>query len=163
MNDLGAIPLTPHSPADPRQELAQRVADSPQFRTSPKLRAFLLYVCENALLGQRENVREQLIGSRVFGRPPDYNLSDDNIVRVEAREVRKRLEAYFSGPGRHELTTIEIPKGGYVAVFKRREPPPAEGSDREVSAPQPAVEPPPHGTGWLVPALAACLFILLGW
>ncbi len=162
MNDVASIPLTPDLPVDPRWELARRVAHSPQFRTSPKLRAFLLYVCENALLGQRENVREQLIGSRVFGRPPDYNLSDDNIVRVEARELRKRLEAYFSGPGRREPTIIEIPKGGYVAVFKMREQPPAEGPDREVSAPQPAVEPQQRGTHWLVPAITACLFISLG-
>jgi hypothetical protein len=68
MNDLAAIPLPSNSPADPRWELARRVVDSRQFRTSPKLSAFLLYACENALLGQRENVREQLIGSRVSGR-----------------------------------------------------------------------------------------------
>jgi len=104
-----------------------------------------------------------LVGSRVFGRPPDYNLSDDNIVRVEARELRKRLEAYFSGPGRDELTTIEIPKGGYLPVFKMREQPPVECSDREVSAPQPAVEPRQRGTRWLVPALAVCLLISLGY
>jgi hypothetical protein len=162
MKDVAPILLTPDLPVDPRWELARRVADSPQFRTSPKLRAFLLYVCENALLGQRENVREQLIGSRVFGRLPDYNLSDDNIVRVEARELRKRLEAYFSGPGRDELTTIEIPKGGYLPVFRMREQPPVEGSDREVSAPRPAVEPRRQGVRWLVPAMAACLFISFG-
>jgi hypothetical protein len=162
MSSLRPIQLTSNSPVDPRWELARRVADSPQFRTSPKLRAFLLYVCENALLGQPENVREQLIGSGVFGRHPDYNLSEDNIVRVEAREVRKRLEAYFSGPGRDEPTTIEIPKGGYLPVFKLREQSPAEGSDREASTPQLRVEPQQHGMRWLIPAMAVCLLISLG-
>ena len=107
--------------ADPRWVLAQRVADSPSLRNCPKLRAFLLYVCENALLGQRENVREQLIGSKVFGRAVDYNISEDNIVRVEARELRKRLESYFAGEGCQEPTVIDIPKGAYVPVFKTRE------------------------------------------
>lgn len=107
-------------------ELALRVADSPKLRNCPKLRAFLLYVCENTLLGQTENVREQLIGSQVFGRPADYNISEDNIVRVEARELRKRLETYFAGEGCLEPTVIDIPKGGYVPVFKTREQLPAE-------------------------------------
>ena len=100
MNEKGPIPLTVTSPPDARWELVLRVADSIYFRKGPKLRAFLLYVCENTILGRVDNVREQLIGSKVFGRPTDYSLSDDNIVRVEARELRKRLGAYFANEGR---------------------------------------------------------------
>lgn len=121
MKEVAASPLTAHSLTDPRWELAQRVADASNFRNCPKLRAFLLYICENALLGRLENVREQPIGTRVFGRPADYNLNEDNIVRVEARELRKRLESYFAGEGRNEPLLIEVPKGGYVPVFKPRE------------------------------------------
>lgn len=121
MKEVAPTPLTTYSLADPRWELAQRVADASNFRNCPKLRAFLLYICENALLGRLENVREQPIGTRVFGRPADYNLNEDNIVRVEARELRKRLESYFSGDGRHEPLLIKVPKGGYVPVFKLRE------------------------------------------
>ena len=99
MNEKGPIPLTVTSQPDSRWELVLRVADSIYFRKGPKLRAFLLYVCENTILGRVENVREQLIGSKVFGRSTDYSLSDDNIVRVEARELRKRLGAYFASEG----------------------------------------------------------------
>jgi hypothetical protein len=102
-------------------ELAQRVADSASLRNCPKLRAFLLYVCENTLAGQTDNVREQVIGSKVFGRPAGYNLGEDNIVRVEARELRKRLESYFAGEGRQEPLVIDIPKGGYIPIFRTRE------------------------------------------
>ena len=121
MKEVASTPLTSYSLADPRWELALRVADASNFRNCPKLRAFLLYICENAILGRLENVREQPIGTRVFGRPADYNLNEDNIVRVEARELRKRLASYFAGEGRHELLLIEVPKGGYVPVFKPRE------------------------------------------
>jgi len=121
MKEVASTPLTAYSLTDPRWELAQRVADASNFRNCPKLRAFLLYICENALLGRLENVREQPIGTRVFGRPVDYNLNEDNIVRVEARELRKRLESYFAGEGRSEPLLIEVPKGGYVPVFKLRE------------------------------------------
>ena len=120
------------SSADGRWQLAQKVADSANFRNCPKLRAFLLYVCENMLLGRQEQVREQLIGAKVFGRATDYNLSDDNIVRVEARELRKRLEAYFAAEGINEPVVIEIPKGAYQPVFRARE-----------IAPAPAAEPIP--------------------
>ena len=121
MREVASTPLTTYSLTDPRWELAQRVADASNFRNCPKLRAFLLYICENALLGRLENVREQPIGTRVFGRPVDYNLNEDNIVRVEARELRKRLESYFTGEGRSEPLLIEVPKGGYVPIFKLRE------------------------------------------
>ena len=120
--------------ADGRWELAQKVADSANFRNCPKLRAFLLYVCENMLLGRKENVREQLIGARVFGRATDYNLSDDNIVRVEARELRRRLEVYFATEGINEPVIIEIPKGAYFPVFRAR-----ETASISVAEPLPAV------------------------
>jgi hypothetical protein len=129
MKEKGLLPLTLVSPPDARWELVQRVADSDYFCKGPKLRAFLLYVCENTILGRSENVREQLIGCKIFGRRADYDPSEDNIVRVEARELRKRLEAYFAHEGKDEAVVIEIPKGGYVPIFRPREelaPPPAE-------------------------------------
>ncbi len=129
MSEPFRVPPDASASADPRWELTLRVAESSTFRNCPKLRAFLLHVCENAILGRLENVREQQIGSKVFGRPTGYNLGEDNIVRVEARELRKRLEAHFAGEGRHETCTIEIPKGGYVPVFKPREPLPAETAE----------------------------------
>src|ERR1035437_3846174 len=122
--------------ADGRWELAQKVADSANFRNCPKLRAFLLYVCENMLLGRQENVREQLIGAKVFGRTADYNLSDDNIVRVEARELRKRLEVYFATEGIDEPVIIDIPKGAYLPVFSVR-----EIAVTPVGGPRPAASP----------------------
>jgi hypothetical protein len=154
MKELGTTSLTSNLPSDPRWELARRVADSANFRNCPKLRAFLLYVCENALLGRPENVREQLIGATVFGRTPDYSLSEDNIVRVEARELRKRLEAYFSTEGRDEPAVIEIPKGGYTPVFKSRQ---AVASAAEPPQPAALVR---RGPAWLVPALMAVILLL---
>ena len=142
MKEVAPTPLTAYSLTDPRWELAQRVADASNFRNCPKLRAFLLYICENALLGRLENVREQPIGTRVFGRPADYNLNEDNIVRVEARELRKRLESYFAGPGRNEPLLIEVPKGGYVPVFKPREPASLDISE-PAAAPQTETKRPP--------------------
>lgn len=139
-----------------------RVADSIYFRKGPKLRAFLLYVCESTILGRPENVREQLIGCKVFGRRTDYSLSDDNIVRVEARELRKRLEAYFANEGQNEPVVIEIPKGAYVPIFRPREEPTSDGGPEPEDAAEVAVAPAPaegRAARWLAPALAVGLLV----
>lgn len=158
MHEKGLLPLTLASQPDARWELVLRVADSVYFRKGPKLRAFLLYVCENTILGRLENVREQLIGSRVFGRLADYDLSNDNIVRVEARELRKRLEAYFAHEGKNEAVVIEIPKGAYVAFFRPREEaaslPAVPESEESAEAAVAPVRTPSRASRWLVPIVA---------
>lgn len=105
---------------DARWELVLRVAASAQFRKSTRLRDFLLYISERALSQRLEDIHEQQIGIRVFGRRSDYNPSVDNIVRVEAGELRRRLAQYFASEGKDEPLVIQVPKGGYVPVFARR-------------------------------------------
>ena len=111
---------SPTLPQDWRWDLAKRVSDAPQFRKSPRLREFLLFVCDRALQDRQDELREQQIGCTVFGRRPEYNTSEDNIVRVEARKLRMRLEEYFTSQGRGEPVLIEIPKGSYVPIFTPR-------------------------------------------
>jgi hypothetical protein len=89
------------------------------------------------LAGQPGEISETLIGHRVFGRPADYNSGDDSIVRTEARNLRLRLERYFAGEGEGEPILVEIPRGGYLPVFRLR-------SDRLASPPQPAPSAPPQ-------------------
>ncbi len=108
-------------PTDPRWDLVSRVAESACFQKSPRLREILLYVSQKTLENRPEEVREQRIGHHVFGRRADYNPSEDNIVRVEARNLRKRLEEYFANEGRDENIIITIPKGSYVPRFEPRE------------------------------------------
>jgi hypothetical protein len=105
---------------DERWQLALRVAASEEFRRSTRLRDFLLFICKKTLQEPPEEVHEQYIGCAVFGRRADYNPGDDNIVRAEARELRKRLEQYFAGAGKEESREIRIPKGSYVPVFEDR-------------------------------------------
>jgi len=79
---------------------------------------FLLYVCEQRLLGNTQDITEQRIGTQIFNRATDYNPGEDNIVRSYARTLRKRLDEYFEGEGRDESIRIVIPRGGYVPVFE---------------------------------------------
>src|SRR5258706_2687966 len=117
---------------DTRWELVTRITESSQFQKCSRLREFLLYACECALQDRAGHLHEQQIGTKVFGRPPEYNTNEDNIVRVSARQLRKRLEEYFASEGREEPVKIIIPKGSYVPVF--------DPGTTESLAPAPSVE-----------------------
>src|SRR5690349_2396991 len=107
---------------DARWDVVQRVAASSSFQRSPRLRELLIYICDRAIQNRPEELREQLIGRGVFGRKPDYNPAEDNIVRVEMRQLRKRLEEYFATEGKDEPFLILIPKGAYLPVLAPRTP-----------------------------------------
>jgi hypothetical protein len=116
--------------ADSRWELAQRIIISPYFAKSGRLQDFLLYVCRCAMENRIDEISEQKIGERVFGRAPDYNPNEDNIVRSQARLLRQKLDAYFTGEGEQEPIILKIPKGGYTPEFvERRAPAPAEPAE----------------------------------
>lgn len=81
---------------------------------------------------------EREIGCAAFGSPPDYDTDQDNIVRVNASQVRERLEADFAREGQTEPLVLELPKGKYAPVFRPRLV--ISGTDPEGT--QPAVSPP---------------------
>lgn len=103
-----------------RRALIQRIAASDHFRRSARLRDFLLYVGLQYLKNARHDIHEQEIGIKVFGRDESYDPSQDNIVRVTATELRKRIELYFASEGIAEPLFLEIPRGAYKPVFHRR-------------------------------------------
>jgi len=117
-----STPVAPSPPSvDLRWDLVQKVAASAAFHRSPRQRELLLYICERSLQNHPEQLREQLIGCGVFGRKADYNPGEDNIVRVEIRQLRKRLDDYFATEGKDEPLVIQIPKGAYVPLFEARD------------------------------------------
>jgi hypothetical protein len=125
-----------------RRALIERVAASGHFSRSARLRDFLLYVGRQSLKDGWPEIHEQEVGAKVFGRPISYDRSSDNIVRVNATELRKRIELYFESTGANEPLIFEIPRGGYTPVFRRREPAqpeaiPVEEPVAEISHPSP--------------------------
>jgi hypothetical protein len=117
MQDAQLEEVRPDLLSDPRWMLVLRVASSQYFKTSPRLRDFLLYVAECAIRDAPEDVTEQQIGMHVFQRPPGYNSSEDSIVRSHARILRQKLAAYFAAEGAGEGLRMEVPKGHYLLVF----------------------------------------------
>ena len=116
---------------DEKKEALRRVLESRQFRRASQLRDFLQFVGSHALNGQTEEIHEGVIGRTVFQRRADYTPAEDSIVRVQARSLRKKLEAYFQSEGKTDSIVITIPKGAYIPTFEfRGAEPPALNRDR---------------------------------
>src|SRR5438552_2899131 len=92
---------------------------SPSFHGSKRCQQFLEYVCEKSLAGSAGALKERAIAIEVFGRRPESALGEDTIVRVGAREVRKRLAQYYVTPeGAAAAVVVDLPPGSYVPEFK---------------------------------------------
>lgn len=158
--------------------LLERIEASAELKRAARLREFLRYVGQRWLEQRSVSISEQEIGIHVFGRPENYDTSHDNIVRVNASELRRRIEAYFASEGSGETLLLEIPRGSYTPVFRLRaqdptlpqiETPPSPAIP-ELSAAQPmqteaAIRRPLNLQllFFLVPflfVLAACLWLL---
>jgi len=119
-------------------KVMERASASSQLRRAARAREFLFYVATKALKENITDVHEQEIGHAVFGRDKDYETSLDNIVRVSATDLRKRIDSYFSTEGADEPLIFEIPRGSYSPVFRWREKEvPPEPPEEAIEAPQP--------------------------
>lgn len=101
-----------------RRQLAN-ILGSSVFHGSKRCQQFLEYVCEKSLAGEAGALKERTIAVEVFGRQPHIDLGEDTIVRVGAREVRKRLAQYYVTPeGAAAEIRIDLPSGSYAPEFR---------------------------------------------
>ena len=132
-----------------------RILASPGFSGNQRLSAFLRFVVENEVSGRGDELKETVIGVEVLGRPADYNPKKDSIVRAEAGRLRARLSEYYQREGKADPIVIELPRGGYVPVFRRLPD----------DADQPAIR--RFGNTWILfagmAAILAIAAIALGW
>jgi len=94
-----------------------RILRSPQFEKGRQLRLLLEFLVDEALKGSADRIKEYSIAVEVFGRELSFDPGTDNIVRVEARRLRAKLDEYYSEPGWLDPIVIRIPKGTYVPEF----------------------------------------------
>jgi serine/threonine-protein kinase len=103
------------------QEALDRILASSGFQSSERMRDFLRFVVQHKLNGDAAPLKEYLIADKVFGRGESFDPRTDTIVRVEARRLRSKLEAYYSKEGRDHPVIIELPERGYTPTFRVRE------------------------------------------
>ncbi|MGE5570943.1 MAG: hypothetical protein ACM3S5_18060 [Rhodospirillales bacterium] len=83
--------------------------------------SFLEYTVEKVLAGESDRIKERTLAVEVFGRDPASDLSEDSIVRVGAREVRRRLSQYYSSAeSEGDEIEIHLPAGSYIPEFRMR-------------------------------------------
>lgn len=103
-------------------ELA-RIERSKAFRHSAQLRRLLRFLALTSLAGSDETVKELTVGVEALGRDPaTFDPKSDPIVRVEARRLRAKLADYYTTDGADAAFEIDVPRGGYLPVFRRRAP-----------------------------------------
>jgi TolB-like protein len=113
-------------PSDVRAQV-ERMAVSDVLRTSPQLVSFLRFVVDAELSGRSNRIKGYTIAVEVLRRDPRFDPRIDPIVRVEAGRLRRAIDRYYRGPGADDAIVIDLPRGGYVPTFRRRDvdaPPP---------------------------------------
>ena len=147
-------------PEEIRRQLDAILA-SPVFHGSKRCQQFLEYVCDKALHGEHGFLKERNIAIEVFGRAPHSDLAEDTIVRVGAREVRKRLAQYYAtAQGMAAEIRLDLPLGSYVPEFRYgvalHEDPPM--------VPEPAGPEPPNRRllWWLAAGAAVMVLVVAG-
>lgn len=107
------------------------------FSRNPRLSALLEYLCVRCFRGQTDAIKEYNIATDVFGRPPDFDQSQDAIVRVEMHRLRKKLAEFYAAEGAAEPMEIVIHSGRYIPEFVLRHVPDVP----ELVIPEPAPAP----------------------
>ena len=96
----------------------------------------------------------------VFGRQPQSELGEDTIVRVGAREVRKRLAQFYVSPeGVASRVKIDLPAGAYAPEFHYAAAPIEKEPAPPVAAPV-VPAPPKRRRTAIITGSAALLLIL---
>ena len=135
------------SEAQAARRQLERVLESPGFSHNERLSGFLRFVVEGHLDSKDHELKESVIAVEVVGRRPDFDSRLDPVVRTEAARLRARLNEYYIKEGKTDTLVIELPKGGYVPLF------------REVEKESQVIAPIPSG---LPPRLSARFWVALG-
>ncbi|MCL2658985.1 MAG: hypothetical protein FWD64_00510 [Acidobacteriaceae bacterium] len=96
----------------------EEILDSAPFRSSRQCQDLFRYIVVHSMAHDDRSLKERIIGCEVFGRPLDYNTSDDPVVRIRIGDVRKRLALFYQTLPHTAQVKINVPSGSYRAVFQ---------------------------------------------
>ncbi|MEJ2589233.1 MAG: hypothetical protein P8165_16985 [Deltaproteobacteria bacterium] len=102
------------------QDQLKRILNSPDFHATEAQRQFFQFVVSETLFQRSHEIKGYTVGTRVFGRPADFDPNTDPIVSIQANQLRRALERYYLTDGKNDLIRIDIPKGTYVPLFQRQ-------------------------------------------
>jgi len=94
------------------------VLASTTFWNADRLKSFLEYVVLETVHGRGDGIRGKTIAQDVYGRSAETDGDPENVVRVDARRLRRRLAEYYEDEGRDAKLRIHIDSGGYTPRFE---------------------------------------------
>ncbi|WP_420411227.1 tetratricopeptide repeat protein [Roseibium sp.] len=110
--------------------LSQILASS-SFSNAERLKSFLEYVVTESVHGRADAIKGKTIALDVYGRGVETEGGPENVVRVDARRLRRRLDDYYETDGQAASIRIHIDSGGYAPRFEV-----LEVSDTETETPK---------------------------
>ncbi|HEV8366862.1 MAG TPA: hypothetical protein VGQ39_02830 [Pyrinomonadaceae bacterium] len=102
---------------DERLQALERLLQSETFSNADSMRHFLEFIVGKSVAGCVDEIKEYTIATEVLGRSHDFDPKSDNIVRVQAHRLRKKLDEYYSQEGAHDPVRILIPSGHYYPEY----------------------------------------------
>jgi TolB-like protein len=138
----------PDSPVTHQQIRSQlaKISATEEFQRSKRSSRFLNYIVEETLAGRASRIKAYSVAISVLDRDDSFDPQTDPMVRIEASQLRRRLERYYLTQGAADPVVIDLPKGGYVPVFRLA----------EVAVP-PEVEPKHDSRRFMGPVMSAAL------
>jgi hypothetical protein len=168
--EYDALSLAGPTPEE-KQEQLDKILRSRLFQGSGIAMTLLDYLVRHSVDNPEAQVKEYTIALEVFGRGSEFNPNTNSIVRVQARRLRAKLEAYYENEGKSDRVLIELPKGHYKVTFSYMEPgedsiSPQDGRAETVSAlpaasPENAPEPRRRKVDPTKSFLIATVFVML--
>jgi len=95
----------------------QRIIADPAFNDSLILKNFLVFVVNETLKGNANQLKEYTIAVNVLAKPAHFRPQESGIVRIHAGRLRRALSSYYTQSGVSDKIRVSMPKGGYVPSF----------------------------------------------
>jgi hypothetical protein len=106
---------------DDLDELAVRLRAADALGRSDTINRLFNFLLERSKEGAAP--KEIEVAEAVFGRRVSFDIAQDSTVRVNVHRLRKKLDDYYTGPGRTEPFRLAVPKGEYRLVAVAGAPP----------------------------------------
>jgi hypothetical protein len=145
------MPIAPHSPATPPEELLTQIVESDAFRSAPMMRTLLGYLWAN----RGKPVSEYAVAIDALGRPASFDPKIDSTVRVQISRLRAKLKEFYEEKGEPFPLKLSIPLGQHDLQWTYLEAPVEPQPER------PKAVPPKYLLAAIAILLTVCF--VLGW
>jgi len=97
-----------------------KICDTPDFKSKKILCCFLRFVVDEKIAGRGDQLKGYTIGIEVLKKDKNFDAEQDSLVRIHAGRLRRSLKLYYLEEGKKDTVRIEIPKGSYQPLFKKK-------------------------------------------